>query len=96
MTDVLVLGYCVAMGEFLPVVLGGMAGLLLTFVFRRPPTWARLAGAGLAGGLATLMSGEWRAGWQFLLVDIPLGTLGGLITGGVTIAVLKRPLTSPT
>ena len=86
----LVLGYCVVMGEFLPVVLGGIAGLLISLVFRQAPTWARLVGAGIAGGLATFISGEWSAGWEFLLVDIPLGMLGALAVSEVTVRVLRR------
>ena len=58
--------------EFLPLISGVIAGLLLGGVTarRRPMVWALLSvGLGL---LATVATGEFKATWAYLLVDIPL------------------------
>lgn len=58
--------------EILPVVSGLIAGVLLGGVTarRRPLVWA-LASVVL-GLLATVASGEFKATWAYLLIDIPL------------------------
>jgi hypothetical protein len=33
----------------------------------------------LAGILATVLSGEWRISWEFLLIDIPLVGVSALV-----------------
>lgn len=69
------------MEELLPVLLGAIAGwITTTLVRRRLSTPARLLIAGLAGGLATLITGEFRQSWAFLFIDIPLGVVGAVIT----------------
>jgi hypothetical protein len=58
--------------ELFPVTAGLLIGLALG-VLR--PSWRAPLGAGLAvvlGTLATVLSGEYRISWEFLLIDIPL------------------------
>lgn len=63
------------MGELVPIASGLVAGLLLgwTAAGRRPWVWLAVAvGLGL---LATVVTGEWRVSWAFVLFDIPLVAL---------------------
>ena len=71
------------MAEFLPITAGLVSGLLLGSFSSR----SRLA----AGFLATVVSGEWRVSWAFLLVDIPL-VAGCAVIGFLTsrALVLRR------
>lgn len=58
--------------ELFPVVCGVILGLLLSRVPARPVRVAAWAlGSVCLGLLATLLSGEWRLGWEYLLFDIP-------------------------
>jgi hypothetical protein len=43
------------------------------------------------GTLATVVSGEYRIGWEFLLIDIPLVAVCSL-TGFATACVVRRRL----
>lgn len=70
------------MNEIVPIVGGLLVGSLLVLV----PTRLRRVVAVLAafgvGALATVVSGEYRIGWEYLLFDVPLaalGTLGGYL-----------------
>ncbi len=58
--------------EILPVASGLVAGVVLGSVTarRRPWVWALLSV--LLGLLATILSGEFKTTWAFLLIDIPL------------------------
>lgn len=58
--------------EIFPVVSGLVAGLVLGTVTarRRPWVWALLSV--VLGLLATVLSGEFKTTWAFLLIDIPL------------------------
>lgn len=58
--------------ELLPVLSGVLAGILLggTTARRRPVVW--LALSVVLGLLATVVSGEFKASWAYLLIDIPL------------------------
>lgn len=78
--------------EILPVVSGLVAGTLLGGVTarRRPLVWA-LASVVL-GLLATVVSGEFRASWAYLLVDIPLVGLASCAAFLVTRRVRRRQL----
>ncbi|HSC90102.1 MAG TPA: hypothetical protein VLB86_00460 [Gaiellaceae bacterium] len=69
--------------ELLPIASGLVVGALLGLVrpSLRLPVGAALAV--LLGTLATIASGEYRIGWEFLLIDIPLVGLcavAGLVT----------------
>jgi hypothetical protein len=68
--------------ELLPIASGLVAGSLLGFLrpSLRVPVGTALAVA--LGVLATVVSGEFKTSWAFLLIDIPLVALaavGGLL-----------------
>ena len=58
--------------ELLPVVSGILAGVVLGGITarRRPYVWLVLSV--VLGLLATVVSGEFKASWAYLLIDIPL------------------------
>lgn len=60
------------MTEFFPIVAGLLCGLLLGSLTARRRVIVGLAFSVVAGVLATVVSGEWRISWAFLLIDIPL------------------------
>ena len=60
------------MTEFFPIVAGLLCGLLLGSFTARRRVIVGLAFSVVAGVLATVVSGEWRISWAFLLIDIPL------------------------
>lgn len=73
------------LNELLPIASGLVAGSLLALL---RPSLRLAVGAPLAvvlGLLATVASGEFKASWAFLLIDIPLVALcavAGLVTAG--------------
>ena len=76
------------MTEFFPFAAGLLVGLALGAL--RPP-WRAPVGAGLVatlGALATILSGEYRISWEFLLVDVPL-TATAAVLGFAGIRVLR-------
>jgi hypothetical protein len=75
--------------ELLPIASGLVAGSLLPLLrpSLRLPTGAALAVA--LGLLATVVSGEFKTSWGFLLVDIPLVALSA-VAGFVTVARLRE------
>lgn len=82
------------MHELLPIISGLVTGLLLGLV--RPRTRLPLGvGAAVAlGVLATVVSGEFRISWAFLLVDIPLvgmSSAAALVLGKRVRGVPIRP-----
>ena len=76
------------MQEAFPII----AGLLLGwFLEPAKPRAQRIIGVSvtiLLGVAATLLSGEFRIGWEFLLIDIPL--VGVCALAGLTAARLVR------
>jgi hypothetical protein len=60
------------MDELFPVVAGLVVGVVLTVVAPRLRFAVGAAAAVVLGTAATVLSGEYRIGWEFLLVDIPL------------------------
>ncbi len=76
------------MSELFPVVAGLLCGVLIGSLTARRRLYLGLAFAVVAGVLATVISGEWRLSWAFLLIDIPLvamsATVGVLVSRRVT------------
>ena len=72
------------MQELFPILFGLILGAALGFV---RPSMRLPLGAGLAialGVLATVVTGEFKSSWAFLLIDIPLVALSavaGLLAG---------------
>ena len=60
------------MNELFPLLVGSGTGLICSFVslqsWRCVFWWGSSVVLGVA---ATVLSGEWRSGWEFLLIDIP-------------------------
>jgi len=75
--------------ELLPILSGLCAGLLLGLL---RPGMRLPVGVGLAvllGTLATIITGEYRISWGFLLIDIPLVAVAAVISL-VGVRVLRR------
>lgn len=60
------------MNEVFPVVSGVVVGMLIGRLTARRRPWVWLSVTVLLGVCATVVSGEWKASWAYLLVDIPL------------------------
>lgn len=81
------------MEELFPILAGVVVGLLLGAV--RPSMRLRI-GIPLAvvfGVLATVLSGEFKIGWEYLLIDIPLVSMAAVATMLVTRYVAQRVAT---
>ena len=63
------------MHELFPIVSGLLLGAVLPLI--RPRMRLEVGGGAsvVLGTLATIISGEYRIGWEFLLIDIPLVAL---------------------
>lgn len=72
------------MNEVFPVAAGLLLGALVGYLRPRTRAAVGVAGAFAFGALATIVSGEYRVGWEFLLVDIPLV---GLATAAAFLAL---------
>jgi hypothetical protein len=77
--------------EFFPILSGLVCGVLLGCLTVRRPLLVGVLFSVVAGVLATVLAGEWRISWGFLLIDIPLvgmsAVVGDLLARGV---VLRR------
>lgn len=74
------------MHELFPIAAGLLIGSLLVFV---RPGWrlpVGLAAAIVVGVTATVISGEYKIGWEFLLIDIP----GAALATGAGYLATKR------
>jgi hypothetical protein len=59
-------------GELFPIVSGLIMGAVLVLIRPRMRLAVGVAAAVALGTLATVLSGEYKIGWEFLLIDIPL------------------------
>ena len=82
------------MTEIFPVVAGLVCGVLLGTLTVRRPVLVGVAFSVVAGILATVLAGEWRISWAFLLVDIPLvglsAAVGDLLSRGIVLRRISR------
>jgi hypothetical protein len=82
------------MNELFPIAAGLLCGILLGVVTarRRPVVW--VIGSIVIGVAATFISGEWKIGWEYLLIDIPLAGMAAaaafLGARVVTLRVIAR------
>lgn len=60
------------MQELVPIALGLAVGYLLGLIRSRNRLMIGIVAAVLLGFSATVLTGEYRVGWEFLLIDIPL------------------------
>jgi hypothetical protein len=83
------------MWEIVPVAGGIVIGVL--FGTLRPRVRWLICGAAavLAGVLATVISGEFRISWDYLLVDIPLVALSAVSARALSILVVRKLAPSP-
>ena len=67
------------MNELLPITLGLASGVLIGSLTTRRGVAAWLVLSVLLGVAATVLTGEWRVSWAFLLIDIPLVAVAAVI-----------------
>jgi hypothetical protein len=79
------------MHELFPIVGGLLLGAALTLIRPQMRLKVGVGASVVLGALATIISGEYRIGWEFLLIDIPLVALCSM-TGFATARALRRAL----
>jgi hypothetical protein len=67
------------MNELFPIAAGLLCGLLLGSLTAKWKVYVGIAFSIVAGTLATIVSGEWRISWGFLLIDIPLVAISAVV-----------------
>ncbi len=77
------------MHELFPIVSGLLLGAVLPLVRPRMRLEVGVGASVVLGTLATILSGEYAIGWEFLLIDIPLVALCS-VTGFVTARAVRR------
>lgn len=77
------------MNELFPMMAGAVTGAALAFVTSRRRLALGIAAAVVLGAVATIVSGEYKVGWEFLLIDIPLVGFFAVVGFGVTRAVRR-------
>jgi hypothetical protein len=77
--------------EIFPVLAGLICGLVLGGLTARRRIVVGVGVSIVAGLLATVLSGEWRVSWAFLLIDIPLVAVSAVVGDLVSrTAVVRR------
>jgi hypothetical protein len=79
------------MHELFPIVSGLLLGAALPLIRPRIRLEVGVGASVVLGTLATIISGEYRIGWEFLLIDIPVAALCS-VTGFATARALRRKL----
>ena len=77
------------MNELFPILCGTLVGLCCAGIRdarRRTALWMVLSV--ICGVAATLVSGEFKLGWEYLFIDVPLAT--GAALGVITLRRLVR------
>ena len=82
------------MQELFPIVGGLLLGAALPLIRPQMRLKVGVGASVVLGALATIISGEYRIGWEFLLIDIPLVALCS-VTGFVTARAVRRRLATP-
>ncbi len=82
------------MNELFPVAAGLFVGTATAWLAPRRRAWVVALAAVVLGAAATVVSGEYRVGWEFLLVDIPL--VAACATGAVLVVRRLRGPAVPT
>jgi hypothetical protein len=76
--------------ELFPVASGLAIGAALALLVPRLRVPVGVCAAVACGVLATIISGEYKVGWEYLLVDIPLVALSSAASLFVVRAVRRR------
>ena len=86
------------MNEIFPIASGLIVGAALGGFAPRVRLLLGVVAAVVLGTLATIISGEYRISWEFLLVDIPLvglsAAVGFLVSRGVRLRIVDRAVES--
>ena len=82
------------MNELLPVTAGLVVGVVLGGVTAGRRPWVWLAASVVLGVAATVLTGEWKVSWAYLLVDIPLVALSAAAHMSPLLAAVLMPLSS--
>jgi hypothetical protein len=80
------------MNELFPVMSGLLVGSLLTLIRPEMRLWVGVAASVVLGTTATIVSGEYKIGWEFLLIDIPLVALASAAGFATARAIRRRAL----
>jgi hypothetical protein len=81
------------MNELFPVACGILVGSVLGVLRPAGRLWLAVLLSILLGFAATVLSGEFRIGWEYLLIDIPLvamSTAGAYLALGAMVRRTKR------
>jgi len=81
------------MNELFPIVSGLILGSMLTLIRPQMRLTIAVGASVVLGTVATVVSGEYRIGWEFLLIDIPLVALCSA-AAFVTVRAGRRRLAS--
>jgi hypothetical protein len=77
------------MSEIFPVVSGLLVGSLLALIRPRTQLAVGVIASVVLGTTATIISGEYKIGWEFLFIDIPLVAISSA-AGFATIRAIRR------
>jgi hypothetical protein len=77
------------MNEIFPIVSGLLVGSVLTLVRPNARLIVILVASILLGTTATIISGEYKISWEFLLIDIPLVAVSS-IAGYTTVRIVRN------
>ena len=80
------------MNEIFPIMSGLLVGSVLTLIRPNARLTVVIVASILLGTAATIVSGEYKVSWEFLLIDIPLVALSSL--AGFTTVRLVRGATA--
>jgi hypothetical protein len=83
------------MNEVVPVALGVVIGAMVGLLTARYKPWLWVTVSIIIGCLATVLTGEWRISWAFLLIDIPLIGLFSALGFLVVRQLRQRKLIAP-
>jgi hypothetical protein len=76
------------MAEILPIAGGILCGVLIGLIRPRLQLAVGASIAVVLGAVATIVSGEYLIGWEYLLIDIPL-VAGSEIVGHLTVRRMR-------
>jgi hypothetical protein len=83
------------MNELFPILAGlAVGGALALVAPRLRPRYGAVA-ALVLGTLATIVSGEYQIGWEFLLIDVPLVAISSVVGLTAVRAVRARATSGP-
>lgn len=83
------------MNELFPIFAGLAVGVALALVAPRLRLRYGAVAALVLGTLATIVSGEYQIGWEFLLIDIPLVAISSAVGLSAVRAVRARATPGP-